>query len=184
MMAIMSDDLVSRLATLGAAAMSLEPGQALFHRDDPVRRLFAVETGVVQLVRHHEDGAVIVLQRAGAGDLVAEASIFSERYHCDAVAVAPSRIRSIPKRAVLAHLAEEPGAALGFAEHLGRQIRGARLRAEILSLRTVGRRLDAWLAAHDGELPARGERKRVAQEIGVSPEALYRELARRRARPG
>ena len=54
------------------------------------------------------------------------------------------------------------------------------LRADAkLSLRTVAERLDAWIAA-SGRYPAKGEWKTVAAEIGNSPEALYRELAKRR----
>ena len=55
-----------------------------------------------------------------------------------------------------------------------------RARAEIVSLRTVSARVDAWLALHVGELPARGHWRDLAEEISVAPEALYRELARRR----
>lgn len=36
------------------------------------------------------------------------------------------------------------------------------------------------MSLHDSGLPAKGEWKSVAQQIGVSPEALYREIARRR----
>ena len=53
------------------------------------------------------------------------------------------------------------------------------MRAEILSLRTVAQRLSAWLELN-GELPAKGEWLILAAEIGTSPEALYREIARRR----
>jgi len=49
-------------------------------------------------------------------------------------------------------------------------------------LKTVAARLDAWLAFHDNQLPPRGKRVEFAREIGVSPEALYRELARRRVK--
>jgi hypothetical protein len=56
------------------------------------------------------------------------------------------------------------------------------LRAEILSLKTVSARLDAWMDWNGGVLPNKGEWKLVAGEISVSPEALYRELGRRRDR--
>ena len=62
--------------------------------------------------------------------------------------------------------------------HLAREVQQARACAELLSLRTVRERLDGWRALH-GELPARGRWIDVAQEIGVTPEALYRELARK-----
>ena len=61
-------------------------------------------------------------------------------------------------------------------------IQAARQRAEILALPRLADRLDAWLALGDGVLPPRGRRRELAAELGVTPEALYRELARRRAR--
>ena len=54
-----------------------------------------------------------------------------------------------------------------------------------MSLWTVSERLDFWLAWNEGAMPKRGLWKGVAEEIGVSPEALYWELAARGTRsPG
>ena len=69
--------------------------------------------------------------------------------------------------------------AARWASHLAGEIKTARTRTEILALRTVGERLDAWLTLHCG-LPDRGNWKQLAEEIGASPEALYRELAKRK----
>jgi CRP/FNR family transcriptional regulator, dissimilatory nitrate respiration regulator len=60
--------------------------------------------------------------------------------------------------------------------HLGKEVRSARLRAEILTLKTVAERLDAWLADRE-TLPDKGRWKVAAHEIGTSPEAFYREIA-------
>jgi hypothetical protein len=51
-----------------------------------------------------------------------------------------------------------------------------------LSLKTVAERLEGWLIWRGGGLPPKGAWKDIAAEIGVSPEALYRELAKRRSR--
>jgi CRP-like cAMP-binding protein len=126
------------------------------------------------------DGFVLTLQRAGAGAVLAEASLFSERYHCDAVAVKPARTLTIAKSTIRAKLTLSPGFAEAWSAFLAQEVQATRLRAEILALRTVAERLDAWIASHDDLLPARGDRKTLATEIGVSPEALYREMARRR----
>ena len=37
----------------------------------------------------------------------------------------------------------------------------------------------AWMAFHGGNLPRKGRWQQVAPEIGVTPEAFYRELTRR-----
>ena len=76
--------------------------------------------------------------------------------------------------------AEDPGFAESWAVHLSRELHATRLRAEVLSLRTVRERLDAWIAWNGESLPTKSTWKTVANEIGTSPEALYRELARRR----
>jgi CRP-like cAMP-binding protein len=158
-------------------------GEHLFHQGDRVAVLHVVVAGHAQLVRHQVDGSTLVLQRAGPGAILAEASVFSDRYHCDALAAAPIRSLAVRKSSIRARLASEPDFAAAFVAHLAREVQASRMRAEILSLRTVAARLDAWIAAHDGHPPPRGEWKSVAGEIGTSAEALYREIARRRAPP-
>ena len=73
----------------------------------------------------------------------------------------------------------DPAFAAAWASHLAGEVRDARLRAEILALKTVAVRLSAWIAAR-GKFPPKGTWKTVAQEIGISSEALYREIAQRR----
>ena len=142
--------------------------------------LHLVVAGQAHLVRHRADGRTLVLQRARPNTVLAEASVFSERYHCDCMAVMPTRTLAVARAAVRTHLTQDSGFAEAFASHLAHELQATRLRAEVLSLRTVRERLDAWLAWHGDELPSRGNWITVANEIGTSPEALYRELARRR----
>jgi len=158
----------------------LEPGQYLFHLGDPVRCMHIVHAGRVHLVRYQRDGSALVLQRAGVGSIVAEASLYSETYHCDGVADEPVRLLAFAKSGVHQRLRADPDFAGAWAMYLAHELQRARLQAEILSIRTVAKRLDAWLAARGGEGPYRGDWKTVANEIGVSPEALYREMAKRR----
>lgn len=178
MIAIMSDSFADTLLALPARPRCLTAGEPLFHRGDPVSRLFVVLRGRIDLLRHAEDGGRLILQRAGAGDIVAEASLYSPRYHCDAVAAVPSEVAAIPRPRLRERLRGDADFAEAWARHLGQQIQALRLRGEILSLKTVTARLDAWLAWHS-EIPPKGEWRQLAHEIGVSPEALYRELARR-----
>lgn len=77
-------------------------------------------------------------------------------------------------------IAESPQLSEAWAGHLASEVQRARLHAEILSLKTVADRLDAWIA-WNGAPPVKGRGAFVAMEIGITPEALYREMAKRRS---
>ena len=179
MITIMSAVIAPFLSPLLQGERNLTDGAFLFHRGDRVTSLFQILDGTVELVRHQEDGTPVVLQRGRPGDILAEASVFNERYHCDAIATGTARLAVLPMADLRRMLTQAPGFAEAWARHLTAEVRRARLRSEILSLRTVAERLDAWLSAEDRVLPAKGSWKSLAKEIGVSPEALYRELAQR-----
>lgn len=179
MIVIMSASFATTLLPLSSWSRRLAADEHLFHRDDPVSRLFIVVEGRIDLLRFAEDGSRLILQRACPGDILAEASVFSPRYHCDAIAAATSEVASIPRRRFLEQFRNDADFSEAWARHLGQEIQIVRLRSEILSLKTVAARLDSWLAWH-GEVPPKGEWKDLAEQIGVSPEALYRELAKRR----
>ena len=171
--------MIDWIRSLPQQQRTYEEGQHLFHRNDPVRSMFFIEEGTAQLIRHHRDGSAAVLQRAGPGSMLAEASLFASAYHCDAVAIEPVTATLIARRSLRRLFVTSPDFAQAWAAHLSAEVRHARTRAEILSLRTIAQRLDAWIA-ETGSLPDKGSWKSLALEIAVSPEALYREIARRR----
>lgn len=176
----MSVNPFDQLASAGGQKRTLGAGEYLFHVGQPVAALFVVLEGEVHLIRHQEHGGAIILQRAGPAEILAEASLFSGHYQCDALTEKGAIVRSISKRELRERLRNEPDFAEAWAAHLAGEIQIMRLRSEILSLKTVASRLDAWLAWH-GELPPKGEWAWLAKEIGISAEALYREIARRRS---
>lgn len=90
-----------------------------------------------------------------------------------------SRIIEIERKRFRAALSANQRLAEEWGYYLAREVQVARLRAEILSLKKVADRLDAWLGLHGGKLPDRGRWRVLATETGVTPEALYRELAKR-----
>jgi CRP-like cAMP-binding protein len=182
MIAIMSA-IVQRLLAMADGQLELAAGETLFRAAEPVRHLFVVLEGSVRLVRHQANGSAVVLQRARANQLLAEASLFAARYHCDAVSDHGARLARIAKSRILQAQRDDPAWLVDLAAHLAGEVQQARARAELLSLRTVRERLDGWLSLH-GSLPPRGRWVDVAQEIGVTPEALYRELARGTAPSG
>ena len=181
MIEIMSDTLMDYIRSLSSRRKPFGAGQDLFNQGDEVESLYLVEAGVVHLVRHQADGNVAVLQRASPGVILAEASVFSNVYHCDAVAVTEVNATSVPVQSIRRALRSNSDFAEGWASYLSSQLQQTRKRAEIASLKTVSARLESWLAWNDGGLPSKGEWKALADDIGVSPEALYRELSKRRS---
>ena len=158
----------------------LAAGEVLFRAGDRVQRLFLVRAGVIRLVRPLPHGSSLTIQKASAGQVLAEASLFASVYHCDGVTATQAVVRSVSVKRAITALERDPVLARAFSRHLAESVQAARARAEIVSLRTVSARVDAWLALHSGELPTRGHWRDFAEEISVAPEALYRELASRR----
>jgi len=164
----------------GAHERALAPGEALFRTADAVQQMHLVRAGSVLLERVTRAGGRVLLQQARAGAVVSEASAYSPAYHCDAGAGAQgARCAILPLAEFHARLSADPKAATGWAAGLAQAVQAARLRAELRSLRTVAERLDAWLG-QNRNLPDKGSWQDIAAEIGVSREAFYRELARRR----
>lgn len=180
MIPIMSDTLFPALRALARGRRRLVAGEVLFRPGDLVRSSFLVADGTMRLLRALPHGFQLTIQRAGPGSVLAEASLFADRYHCEAVADGAVLLHVLPRQRFDAALAGDAALARAWAAHLAREVQRARAQAEILSLKTVADRLDAWLALNDAGLPAKGAWRLVASEIGVSPEAFYRELARRR----
>jgi CRP-like cAMP-binding protein len=180
MISIMSKFLFDRFLDLAEREQRLAVGKVLFRADDPVLSLFLVTAGELRLVRTLPDGFQLTLQRAGAASILAEASLFADRYHCDALAAEESAVRAVPTAQAKAALERDPALASALLRYLAGEVHRTRTRAEILSLKSVAARIDAWMAFNSGVLPPKGRWRHVASEIGVTPEAFYRELARRR----
>ena len=180
MIEIMLNTFIDHLHSLNRSRRTLGRGALVFERDDPVRNYYLVSTGEVHLLRRQEDGSAVIMQRAGVGMLLAESSFTAQHYHCSAVTVSESELLVFKKADVQKLLADDASAAHSLILYLTQEMQRTRKRAEILSLRRVEDRVSAWLIWNDGQLPVRGQWLGLAAEIGVSPEALYRELARRR----
>ena len=158
----------------------LKRGEVLFRKDDAAIGLYAVEKGNIRLSRVDANGREVTLHSAGPGDLVAEASLFSTKYHCEAVAVTEARVRRYPKKALLAEFRRDPSAADAFMGMLARELMALRTRLEQRNLRSASARVQHHLALNTGAdgrtvtLP--GTIKDLAAELGLTHEALYRTL--------
>jgi CRP-like cAMP-binding protein len=164
----------------GGFSRLLSRDESLFLAGTPVHSMFLVTEGQVDLIRYTQSGLRILLYRAEAGDVLAEASVYSETYHCDGIAACPAQVRSIALPTFRARLNGNLGLGNAWAERLAHQLQGSRMNAAIRSMRTVEERLEAWLASGRA-LPPKGQWHSLAETLGVSREALYRELSRRHA---
>lgn len=176
-----SQDLATMLQARGGQRLTLQKGEIVFATDDPARGLFFVESGQVRLVRHAIDGGLVTLHIASSGDMFAEASLFGDRYHCDAVADQPTALLAFDKTQMLAALRSAPILALRWIEHLSKHIQSLRTQNAILSLKTAEDRILGYLRARcmDGQtLTIDRPWKVIASELGLSHEALYRTLAK------
>jgi len=177
MITIMSGNFEQLFADAGLRDFAA--GETLFRAGDAVVSMILLRSGHAELVRHTGHGLRMILQRAGPGQVLAEASAWSDAYHCDAVACGPCAAAVLPRRVFRMRLKSAPDLADTWAKNLARAVQAARLRAEIRSLPRVADRLSAWLA-EGNRLPDKGHWQEVASELGVTREALYRELSRRR----
>jgi CRP-like cAMP-binding protein len=110
---------------------------------------------------------------------VGEASLQSERYHCDGRVMAPSDITRIPVRSIRTALNQDPAFASRWISMLNREVKRLRLQCERLSLHKVQDRLVHLLETEGthGQLALDAGLKSIAAELGVTHEALYRCVA-------
>lgn len=164
-----------------ATERSLKAGQYLFRVGDRTAGLYEVVKGKLRLVRVDRSGREAVLQAAVRGDTLAEASLFSSIYHCDAIAATAAIVRLYPRTTLLKELKRDPKAAQAFAEMLARQVMTLRARLEQRNIRSARERVRHYLVVNadpNGRtLVLLGTLKSLAAELGLSHEALYRTLA-------
>jgi CRP/FNR family transcriptional regulator, dissimilatory nitrate respiration regulator len=164
-----------------AVDRKLKAGEALFRLGDKTAGLCEVVSGRVRLARVDRLGHETILHVAGPGETLAEASLFSVTYHCDAVASTSATVRIYPKRAVLAAFDKDPKAAQAFTATLARQVMSLRTRIEQRNIRSARERVRHYLvlnAGADGRtVDLRGTLKDISAEIGLTHEVLYRTLA-------
>jgi len=159
---------------------TLTKGETLFLRGDASRGPYILRTGQVRLYRQDETGSEVILHRAWPGEHFAEASVFSDLYHCDCVAEEQSTVIAIPKAAILHALKNDPEFSFRFTESLARQVMHLRTGLELRNIRSAEQRVLAACRLRAGDkgqpFEIAGTLKAFAAEIGLTHEALYRAL--------
>jgi len=160
---------------------SLARNGVLFRQGDEVAAIYFVEAGRLRLERRTFDGRLLVLGTTSAGEFFVEAALFSETFHCDAVAAEPSRVCVYPKAAVLHALRAEPASAMSFLQLMAHRVMELRQRLELMKVRSAKDRVMLYLELHTGPdgrtVNLRGQVQDIASDLGLTREALYRTLA-------
>ncbi len=155
---------------------ALKPGQPLFRTGQRPVGLYEIISGKVRLVRVDRTGRETVLYSANAGDTIAEASLFSKSYHCDAIATTPARVRLYPKEAIFAEFKRNPEAARAFMARLANQLMEARTRLERRNINSARERVRHYLALNVGAdgrtVKVPGTLKELAADLGLTHEAM------------
>jgi CRP-like cAMP-binding protein len=112
---------------------------------------------------------------------LAEASVFSSSYHCDAIASTDAVVRLYPKTILLGELQHNPNFAQAFAGMLARQVMTLRTRLEQRNIHSARDRVRHYLVVNADPsgrtVTLSGTLKDMAAELGLAHEALYRTLA-------
>lgn len=150
----------------------LAKGEHVFRQGDETRGVFFVVSGAICLTRMTEAGAAVTLHNAKVGGMFAEASLYSDQYHCDAIAVAPSEVIRLSKRAIQTRQSEDAAFSEGLTRRLATQVQDYRQLLTLHAVKSANERV--YLAVASGRLC--GSVTQLASEIGLTKEACYRAL--------
>jgi CRP-like cAMP-binding protein len=164
---------------LAVQTLSLQKGETLFNQGDAVERIYLVNKGKLKLIRNTIDGTPVVLHVGLSGETIAEASLFSDQYHCSAQADVASTLQSVNKQKLLEHLHNNPQQMKQLLAVFSRQVRDLRAINEIKNIRSAEERILAYIRCNINEtrvMKLELSLKELAHNIGLAHETFYREL--------
>lgn len=170
----------ARIANVAPAVRRVAAGAALFRQGNPTFGFFRLVSGCIRLVRVTPSGAKVPMHTVRPGELFAEASLFSARYHCDAIATRASEVLVYSKTELTSRFREHGGDLWTFAGALAHHVQALRTGLELRQIRSARERVLQSLELRCGASDTAkmdGTLKQFAEEIGLTHEALYRALA-------
>lgn len=171
-MARQSENWLDFLPPKAVREITLAPAQVLFKEGDTPRGVYCVEQGEILLERFSSNGEAIPIHRAQANTSFAEASLFADTLHCRAIATQPSVVRLVPRALLLDLLGSNAGFACAFCACLANDVRLARSRAALLSIRGAQERVLMAFTAGQGDRSIAA----LAADIALTPEATSRAI--------
>lgn len=171
-------DHITRLEAI-AKKISVKKGALLFSSGDPTKGFFAVQKGVVRLYRISSKGKEISLEIADVGHTFAEASLFSDIYHCYAEALKDSTVYLINKNSFLELIQKDYEFTTKWVHALSLKVIQLHKQIEDLSLKTPRARIVSYILllaemqnSVSVTLPV--HRKAIATLLGMTHETFYR----------
>jgi len=163
------------------ATLELKAGDKLFHQYHETQGLFLIQQGQIQLLRDTIDGNSVILYTAQGGETIAEASLFSEKYHCHAKAISECTVFLYEKKIVLDYLQTNSDYALQFIKLLAKQVQSLRSLIEIRGIKSPQERVVQYLLVNlndTKQFTLNSTYKDFAVKLGMTHETLYRVLAK------
>jgi CRP/FNR family transcriptional regulator, cyclic AMP receptor protein len=164
-------------------------GAKVFDEETPVSNVYVVCHGGVKLSSTSQQGKTLILKIALPGDVLGlSAAVSGSRYEVTAVAIEPTRLKSMPREEFLAFLQRHGQASMHATQALSEEYRTAFFDARRLALSASSASRLASLLLEWGRAAARGKTEMrftmalthedVASLIGTSRETVTRMLGR------
>lgn len=166
-------------STLKPQSLLLDKGDVLFNQGDNVSNLYFIQKGKIKLIRNAIDGHPVVLHVGQQGEAIAEASLFSNQYHCSAIVDSRCELSFAKKEDLLQLLQTHPEVMIDLLAVFSRQIRDLRAINEIKNIRSAKERILSFIRTNideNREMRLNISLKDMAQKIGLAHETFYREL--------
>ena len=175
----MNDAFKKILSDLKTENLSLKKNDILFLQNDKVLNMYFIKAGRLKLQRETLEGFQVIQHIAFKGEVIAEASLYSQRYHCSAIADTKSEISYLRKIDLLNYFEKNPGAMSQLLMLYAHQIKSLRAINEIKNIRSAKERTLAFLRNEmdaESEVKLSISLKDVAYRIGLTHETFYRTL--------
>jgi CRP-like cAMP-binding protein len=166
-----------------ARTRQFKAGDIIFSKGDPSQGLFVVLEGRVKVFSYSTNGAVVLHYFAHAGEMFAEAALFSPTYECDALAEDLSRVAVVSTALGRKAIQGDKEFAERLLNMLALRVHYFRSLLEVRRIRSAEERVLEYAKLLQSTRPAvvapRNGRE-LAESVGLDPASLYRALAQLR----
>ena len=115
----------------------LECGERLFTQNGTTGGLFYLISGTIELKRTTVAGHSVTIHRARGGDTFAEASLFTDKYHCTGTTATEVKLIECARQPILQLLRTDIDFAFNITSRFAAQIQESRRQVELLSIRAA-----------------------------------------------